>query len=46
MIGLCDRFHKLPSEVEAEDSKLLRYLRIIRLGTPERQEGEPQWQTP
>jgi hypothetical protein len=35
VISLCDRFHKLPSEIEAEDVKLLRYLEIIRVATPE-----------
>jgi hypothetical protein len=38
VIGLCDRFHKLPSEVLAEDASLLRLLEILRLGTPEQEE--------
>jgi hypothetical protein len=39
MIGLCERFHKLPSEIEAEDSSFLRYLELIRLGSPVEDEG-------
>lgn len=33
MIGLCERFGALPSQVLAEDSQVLRLLEIIRLGT-------------
>lgn len=32
MIGLCDRWHKLPSQVLAEDARLLRMLRVYQLG--------------
>lgn len=32
MLGLCDRFHKLPSEVYAEDAYLLGLLRIEARG--------------
>lgn len=40
MIGLCDRWHKLPSEVLAEDARLMRMLDIYRLGhRDERPEG-------
>lgn len=35
IIGLCDRFKVLPSQVLAEDSELLRMLAVIDLGTPE-----------
>lgn len=35
VLGLCDRWHKLPSEVLAEDARLLRLLDIERLGRPE-----------
>lgn len=35
ILGLCDRFHCLPSELLAEDAALLRLLAIERLGTPE-----------
>lgn len=34
ILGLCDRFHKLPSEVLAEDASLLRLLEIVELGAP------------
>jgi hypothetical protein len=38
IIGLCERFHKLPSEVMAEDAGLLRMLRIVeRGGMPDEQ---------
>lgn len=37
MIGLCDRWHKLPSEVLAEDASLLRLLDVYELG--HRKEG-------
>lgn len=32
MLGLCDRFKCLPSQLEAEDASLLRLLTIERLG--------------
>lgn len=31
VLGLCDRFHKLPSEVLAESTNMLRLLAIERL---------------
>jgi hypothetical protein len=31
-VALCDRWHKLPSEVLAEPAEMLRYLKIIELG--------------
>ncbi len=34
ILGLCTRFHKLPSEVLAEDAELLQLLTIEQLGTP------------
>ena len=37
MIGLCDRWHKLPSEVLAEDAGALRLLDVYTLG--HREEG-------
>lgn len=37
MLALCDRFHKLPSEVLAEDAAILRLLKIEALG--KREEG-------
>jgi hypothetical protein len=33
ILGLCRQFHKLPSEVLAEDAALIRLLEIERLGT-------------
>jgi hypothetical protein len=35
VIGLCDRWHQLPSRVLAEDASVLRLLEITRLGTRE-----------
>lgn len=40
VLGLCDRWHKLPSEVLAEDASLLRLLLIDRLGTPDQEGGD------
>jgi hypothetical protein len=42
ILGLCDRFHKLPSEVLAEDAYLLQLLKIEELGTPEEVEFDGQ----
>lgn len=39
ILGLCREFHKLPSEVLAEDAYLLKLLEIERRGHPE--EVEP-----
>jgi hypothetical protein len=41
VIGLCDRWHKLPSEVLGEDVEVLRWLRVLELGDPPRQEQDP-----
>ncbi len=38
MLGLCEMFHALPSQVLAEDAGLLRMLRVRELGTPARRE--------
>ena len=35
MLGLCDRFNALPSQVLAEDAGLLRMLDVARLAEPE-----------
>ena len=35
ILGLCDRFHKLPSEVLAEDAELMQMIEIARLGRPD-----------
>jgi len=32
VIGLCDRWHKLPSEILAEPAEMYRLLRIVELG--------------
>jgi hypothetical protein len=32
VLGLCDRFRKLPSEVLAEEAGIIRLLRIEQLG--------------
>ena len=40
MIGLADRWHKLPGEVLAEDARVLRLLDIYRLGHREEEGGE------
>lgn len=34
MLGLCERFHCLPSALLAEDAALLRLIRIRDLGSP------------
>lgn len=38
MIGLCDRWHCLPSQVLAEDASLLRLLEVYRQGHREEEE--------
>ena len=35
IVGLCDRFKKLPSEVLAEDASLLYYLDVVERGRRE-----------
>jgi hypothetical protein len=37
ILGICDRFHKLPSEVYREDAGLLRLLTIESLVGKDRQ---------
>lgn len=39
VVGLCERFSKLPSELDEEDTELLRMLEIIRLGTRKEESG-------
>ena len=36
VLGLCDRFHQLPSEVLAESTDMLRLLTIEKLAERER----------
>jgi hypothetical protein len=31
VIKLCDRWHKLPSEILAEDPNMMQYLQIVHL---------------
>ena len=40
MLGLCDRFKCLPSQLEAEDAYLIKLLTVERLGKPEPREEE------
>jgi hypothetical protein len=42
---MCDRFHKLPSEVLEEDVSLIRLLKIWKMGNPDREtgSGEEDW---
>lgn len=39
ILGLCDRFRCLPSQLMAEDGELLRWLAIERAAAPEVGEG-------
>lgn len=41
MLGLCDRFKCLPSQLMDESAELLRWLRIEELARPEG--GEQEW---
>ena len=43
ILGLCERFGCLPSQLLAEDAELLRLVDIERLGTPPEPEGGEQW---
>jgi hypothetical protein len=38
VIGLADRWHKLPEEIEKMDASGLRLLAILKRGHPEREE--------
>ena len=40
VLGLCDRFHCLPSQLEGEDASVLRLLKIAELGNPPPEGGE------
>lgn len=42
ILGICDRFHCLPSQVLAEDSELIRLLEIERLAGPAHVPGPHQ----
>ena len=39
ILGICDRFHVLPSQVYAEGAELLRLMKIEALGKPPREGG-------
>lgn len=41
MLKICERFGKLPSELDDEPGELLRLLQIEALGTPPPSEQEP-----
>lgn len=43
VIGLCERFHKLPSEIKAEDSEFLRYLEIVAQGSPVKEVSDGEY---
>jgi hypothetical protein len=45
VLGLCDRFKCLPSQLEKEDAGLLRLLKIEELGTRREEVTEPEWPT-
>lgn len=40
IIGLCERFHVLPSQLEEESAELLRLCTIIQMGTKQEDPGE------
>lgn len=40
IIGLCDRWHKLPSEIRREGAGVLRLLAIEQMGRPDPEGGE------
>lgn len=39
VIGLCERFSKLPHEIDEVDAEILGMLEIIRLGTGKEESG-------
>jgi hypothetical protein len=42
VLGLCDRFHALPSQVMTEEAGILRRMRIEELAKPEGgEDGQP-----
>lgn len=43
IVGLCDRFHCLPSQLLEEDAELLRLVRIVDIAKPpEKMEGDEE----
>lgn len=41
MLGVCERFGCLPSQLEREDAELLRLLEIEAVGTPKEEVSGP-----
>lgn len=39
VLGLCDRFHCLPSQLEDEPADIMRLIAIQAMGTKQREEG-------
>lgn len=39
ILGLCDRFHCLPSQLMAEDISVMRLVKIQSLGTRREEDG-------
>lgn len=35
ILGLCERFHCLPSQIEEEEASILRLILIEQMGNPE-----------
>ena len=44
MLGLCDRFKCLPSQLLKEDAELLRLVRIQAMGNPEHRDEPDPWE--
>ena len=42
MVGLCERFHCLPSQLYQEDAEFLRMLEIVRMGTKQEPEYDEE----
>lgn len=43
VVGLCERFHCLPSQLLAEDAEFLRMIAIHHRGNPPTQEEVPSY---
>ena len=43
MVSLCDRFRCLPSQIAAEDTELIRMLRLVDLAEPDDGGGDDAW---
>lgn len=42
VLGLCDRFKKLPSELEYESADLIRLVTIQQMGHKQQETGSPE----